>query len=680
MPFGSIRLVPGINVEKTPTLLEAGYAQSQLIRFRDGLAQKMGGWTRYYNSAVSGVPRELHAWEDLNGDAHLGIGTTTQLAILTNGNLEDITPQTVTTNPNEDFSTTAGSTEVTIVDAGISNVTTFDSVLFNTPIAVGGLILSGLYAITTIVSATSYKINAASPAVSGVNNGGAVPSFATTSGDPTVTVTLIAHGQVAGNTVVFPASTTVGGITIQGLYTIASVGSADTFTIVTDAQATSSTSGSMNGGNAQFVYYINLGPPALGAGYGTGGYGAGGYGTGVSSSAQTGTPITATDWTSDNWGKIFLACPYGGAIYQFDPTSGFTNAGLVPTAPVFNGGIFVSVSQQILIAWGSTAIEDIGIQQDPMLVKWSDTENFQDFTQLQTNQAGEFRISIGSMIRGGDAVANQDLIWTDLDLWAMNYQGPPFVFGFNKIGAGAGLISAHAKQQLRGGVYWMGPSNFYRYGVGGGVEVIPCPVWDFVFQNLNTDYAANIRSMPDTPFNEVGWLFPSSSSANGENDSYVKFNITEPGMPWDYGSLARSAWIDQTVLGNPIAATPTGLIYQHEEGYDNDGNPITASFTTGLFYIAEGEEFAFVDQVFPDFKWGTYAGAQNAQVSISFNVVNYAEDTPTVYGPYVMMQSTKYIATRIRGRMMSVTVQSSDLGSFWRLGKIRYRWSAAGRR
>src|SRR6185295_5609790 len=96
---------------------------------------------------------------------------------------------------------------------------------------------------------------------------------------------------------------------------------------------------------------------------------------------------------------------------------------------------------------------------------------------------------------------------------------------------------------------------------------IPCPVWDFVFQNLNTTYAANVRAMPNTPFNEAGWLFPSTSSADGENDSYVKFNITEPGAPWDYGpssALPRSAWMDQTVLGNPIGGSPTGIIYQHE--------------------------------------------------------------------------------------------------------------------
>ena len=224
----------------------------------------------------------------------------------------------------------------------------------------------------------------------------------------------------------------------------------------------------------------------------------------------------------------------------------------------------------------------------------------------------------------------------------------------------------------------MGPSNFYRYA-GGSVTVVPCPVWDFVFQNLNTTYAQNVRAMPNTPFNEAGWLFPSANSTTGECDSWVRMNIAEPNAPWDYGSISRSAWIDQTVLGNPIAASPNGVIYQHEEGQDADGNPITASFVTGYFYISEGEEWAFVDMVIPDMKWGTYSGSQNAQVYITFNVVNYPGDTPTTYGPYLMTSTTEYISVRFRGRQMSVTVTSSDIGSFWRLGKIRYRYAAAGR-
>jgi hypothetical protein len=551
--------------------------------------------------------------------------------------------------------------------------------MLNTPVSIGGLILFGPYQITVITGANSYKINAASNATSSVSNGGAVPVFTTSSGSAAVSALLVAHGLSVGDVVVFQASTTGNGITIHGHYTVAVVTDVDNFTFTTNAQATGSGSFSMNGGLAQIVYNISLGPAALGGGYGLGGYGSGGYGTGTVPASQTGTPITATDWTSDNWGQIALACPYGGGVYQYDPTGGFTNAALVVTAPPFNGGIFVSTTLQILICWGSTEIEDIGVERDPMLIKWSDQSDYTSFVPSTTNQAGSFRIPIGSVIRGGMAVSNQSLFWTDLDLWAANYAGFPLVFGFNKIGAGAGAISSHCMQQLRNAVYWMGPTNFYSYS-GDGVKVLPCPVWDVVFQNLNTAFGANVRSMPNTPFNEAGWLYPSTASTNGECDSYVKMNITEPGMPWDYGPLPRSAWIDQSVLGNPIGATPTGVIYSQEMTRNMDGAPMTSSFTTGYFYIAEGEDFAYVDQIIPDFKWDYFGGSSSAQVQISFNVIDYPGDTPVVYGPYTMNSTTEYITVRFRGRQASITVTSGDSGSFWRLGRVRYRYAPAGRR
>jgi hypothetical protein len=687
MPYGEVTLVPGVNVERTATLLKAGYNQSQLIRFKDSLGQKLGGWQRYYPNAVPGVPRDLHAWQDLNGTDHLSVGTTTQLAVITNNSYQDITPQTLTTNPAPNFTTSANSPVVTVTDPNISNVTVYDSVLFNTPIAVDGIILSGLYAITEITGTHSYEITAADSAVSGVTSQGVVPVFTTVSGSAVVEVALPLHGLSTGSTVVLPATTTGNGVTIQGAYTVASVVDANDFNITLPNQANASGSFSMNGGNAQFVYYINIGPPAVGSGYGIGGYGTGGYGTGTTSSAQTGMEITATDWTSDNWGEILLACPAGGGVYQFDPTGGFKNAGLVATAPPFNGGLFVSVSQQILFCWASTAdhsldaIPGLGIIQDPLLLKWSNVGDFTNFVPLTTDQAGDFRIGIGSKIVAGAAVQNQDLFWTDLDLWAANYQGQPFIFGLNRIGVGAGAISSHSVQSLRGNVYWMGPSNFYAYDANG-VHVLPCSVWDFVFQNMtsNVAFQKNVRTLPNTPFNEAGWAFPSAASANGECDSYVKVNILEPNQPWDYGSLPRSAWIDQTVLGPPIGATPTGVIYQHETAPDADGQPLNASFTTGYFYIAEGEDYAFVDRIIPDFKWGTYAGAQGAQVQLSFNVVNYPGDAATVFGPFTVTAQTEYVSVRFRGALMSITVSSDDVGSFWRLGKVRYRYAPAGRR
>lgn len=750
MPYGSVQLVPGVNLEMTPTLLKTGVSQSQLIRYKQDLVQKLGGWKVFYSN-VAGTPRDLHAWEDLNQVNHLSVGTTTGLFVITNGNSQDITPQTLKSDFAPNFSTTANSPLVTIIDPNISNVSVYDSVYFNVPVSQGGVILSGLYAINTIVGATSYDIVAATSAATtetnpnatnsttavgnatlhfastpawvvkgmtiydltapaaipngtvvssttgstvvmsnnaaapGVGSGdnivfSSVPVFTTTSGSATVVVTFIGHGLSVGNTFFFPIPTTANGVTITGNYQVTAVVDANNFDIAVATQATGSGTFAMNTtGFAELIYYIAIGPPSAGSGFGLGGFGSGGFGTGSTTGQQTGTEITATDWTSDNWGEILLACPMGGGVYQFDPTSGFLNAQLVSTAPPFNGGLFVSTSQQILVCWGSTVAQNVGVEQDPLLVKWSTVGDYTNFAVLATDQAGSYRISNGSKIMGGLSTPNQNLIFTDEDCWAMNYQGPPFVFGFNKIGAGAGSISSHAAMQLRGNVYWMGPSNFYS-ATSNGVAVMPCPVWDFVFQNLNTNFQQNVRAAPNTPFNEAGWFFPSSASVNGECDSYVKFNLTEPGAPWDYGSLPRSAWIDQTVLGSPIGAIQAGTIYQHETSNDAAGQPLVSSFTTGYFFIAEGEDFCVVDQILPDFKWGFYGAAQTANVQLTFLVVNFPGDTPVQYGPFTVTQQTEVLSVRFRGRQMAIVVGSGDIGSFWRLGRIRYRYAPSGRR
>lgn len=755
MAFGAVTLLPGVNVERTPTTLRTGYSQSSLIRYKDSLAQKLGGWAKYYLYTLPGVPRDLHAWQDLDQVDQLAVGTTTSLTVISDGTATSITPQTLTSNFAPNISTTNGSPTVSITDPNVTNVTTFDSIFFNVPVSQGGIILDGLYPISLITGAHSYEITAASNATAtttnptatnavsltgsailnfagtpawvtdgmvaanltvpgsiaantvvtavgantatispvvvapGVGSGdnivfSSVPVFTTASGSAVVNVAFIAHGLSVGDAFVFPISTTGSGVTILGTYAVASVVDVDHFTIIANSVASGTTTFAMNDGKVQLVYYITLGPLPAAAGYGLGGYGLGGYGTGAATpSQQIGTAITATDWTMDNWGELLLACPAGGGIYYWNPDGGFPTASLVSTGPIYNSGIFVSTSQQIVVAYGSSVEEvndgGVGVRQDPMLVRWCDSGNFFDWMDSVNNQAGSFRIPIGSEIRCGAATPNQNLLWTDLDLWAMNYIGYPEVFGFNKIGAGAGAVGRHAVQQLRGGVYWMGATNFYAY-TGSGVAVLPCPVWDAVFQNLNTAFLQNVRAMPNTPFNEVGWFYPSTASVSGENDSYVKMNITEPGAPWDYGLLARSAWIDQTALGMPIATTPQGIVYQHETTLNADDTALAASFTTGYFYIAEGEEFAFVDQILPDMKWGLYGQSQGAQVLLTFYVTDYPGGTIRTHGPYTMTSATEYLSTRMRGRLMAIGVSSTDLNSFWRLGSIKYRFSIQGRR
>jgi hypothetical protein len=444
-----------------------------------------------------------------------------------------------------------------------------------------------------------------------------------------------------------------------------------TFYINTPTQATSASTVTMNSSLAQLVYYVTIGPQVTAGGFGSGGFGSGGFGTGVATTGATGTPITAVDWTLDNWGEILLACPKDGPIYAWSPDNGYNTAQVVSQAPFFNGGIFVSMPQQILVAWRS--VQSTGTQ-DNLRVRWSDQGDYTNWTVSNQTTAGSFQIPTGSLIVGGMQVANQGVIWTDVDCWVMQYVGGTVVFSFNRVASGCGLIGAHAAGTLSGDVYWMGTNNFFKMG-DTGVDPMPCPVWDFVFQNMNTSYVSKVQCATNAAFNEVSWFFPSTNST-GENDSYVKFNIREG--EWDYGTMTRTAWCDVSLLGNPIAADTLGNLYQHEMGNVTVGvtNP---SFQTGWFTIADGDQIPFVDFLWPDFKFGTYSGSANANMTVTFYSADYPDGPITTYGPYTVTSATQYLTPRIRGRLVSVKVQG-DGQSFWRLGRIRFRFAQSGKR
>ena len=672
-----IDLKPGLNAELTQLGLHAGYASTWLGRFKDGLFQKLGGWLKFINLAVTGNPRAAHTWQSLAGTKLLAVGTTQQLGVFSGSTLANLTPQTFMSDVSPNFSTSAGSNVVTIIDSNINTVTTYDSVYFNTPISIDGIILSGLYAITATLSSTKYTITAASNGLAGVLNAGAVPAFTTVSGSQNVTVTLAKHGLVAGNDIVFPISTTIGGLTISGRCIVVSVTDANNF-VITASNTASSSAGptSMNSGNAELLYYIAIGPAQLGGVYGSGNYSAGTFGFGVALTGQTGTAITATDWTLGNWGEDLIACPQGGGIYYWGPSSGRMNASLVPNGPVANVGAFVSTSQQMIIAYGSSVLATIGTYQDPLLLKWCDVQDFTDWTPTITNQAGSFRLSSGSQIVAGAATPYCNLIWTDLDVWSMNYIGSTLVFGFVKSGSNCGLIARHAFTQIAGNVYWFGRNNFFVMS-GGNVSILPCSVWDIVFQDLDMANASKCFVGSNTLHSEVLFFYPSISGGLGVCDKYVKFKIDE-GV-WDAGPMQRNTWVDQTAFGPPMACSDNGIVYQHETGFDADTGPMTSGFTTGYFRIGEGEDFVFIDRIIPDFKWGTWAGAQTATLQVTVNAINEMGDTPVTYGPFTVTAGTPFIPCRIRARQISMTIQSADSGSFWRLGHIRIKFQPDGR-
>lgn len=668
----NIRIKSGVNTEMTPALNEAGISSSNLIRFwGGGLVQKLGGWVKFINHQWNAAIRTLKAWEGLSSDIHLAVATANTLDVITNGVLRTITPQILTRNFTPNLSTIAGSNVVRVTDPG-SSATVNDDIVINTPVAVGGIVLSGPYSIPIVNGTGLYEIIAASPAISTVDNGGVVPIFETTNGHFNIKVTLPNHGYVVGETVSFVSPTPVGGLIIQGLYAVVSINDPNKFIINAETVATSTATAPMNNGLAQIVYHVTPGEITFGTGYGVGGYGKGGYGFGLTIPSHTGIPITATDWTLDNFGKFLMAVPFGGPLYQWAPDSGFTTASIVPTAPTVNGGVFLSMPAEILVLWGASVL---GVQ-DPLRVAWCQPGDFTVWTATVTNQAGSYRIPRGARIIGGLQGPLQGLIWTDLAIWSMSYIGLPFIFSFTEIAAGCGLIGRHAMGVVDQNVFWMNQNGFYILPAGGSVTPLPCTVWDVVFQNLNMSMAWKIQGAPNSLFGEMTWFFPSLNST--ENDSYVKYNVTE-GV-WDYGSMPRSAWIDQSILGPPIGGSPDGHVYLHETGQDADGLPMDSWMETGYFALSETDQVVFIDQCWIDFRFGLYGGSTNATIQLTWKGTMYATQAPRVYGPFIATSSTHFVEPKVRARMVSLRVESTDLGSFWRMGNLRVRMQPNGRR
>lgn len=677
MAMLSVKLRPGIDTQQTPTLNSAGIYQSQLIRFKDNLLQTYGGWDYFYPSAIGSTVRALHAWQDSDTTQYLGVGATNNLVTITSGSAMDITPQTRTSDftPNFSISTAAGNEfTVSIVDPN-SGLSIYDVAYFNTPVAIGNLLLNGAYQIASILSTGSYTITSSVAASTTISSSGILPIFNTSSGSGIVTVTLPNNNylSVPGLYYNFTAPTTVGGLTIEGRYLISSIIDSTDFTITAPTQATTTDTQTMNSGNAEIVYYIALGPQVSGSGFGAGGFGLGGFGTGTDLTGEPGTPITTTDWTLDNWGEIFLSSPSHGPIYTWSQNSGLANAQVIPSAPFICTAIFISMPQQILVACGST--QSTGAH-DGLIVRWSDAGNYANWTVSNQTSAGSFHIPTGSHIVGGIQCPLYGLISTDIDVWQMQYVGGTVIFNFTRVGTGCGWISKHAAGTLGGVTRWCGLNNFFENGPNGVVPM-PCPVWDAIFQNLNTTYQDRITCAVNSAFNEMTWFYPSAAST-GENDSYVKVHIEGNEYEWDYGSLPRTAWVDISVLGMPIGADPSGYLYQHETGTNISGVALPF-FRTGWWVIAEGNDLSFVDFVMPDFQWGLRSGPSDAQINLTFYSVDYPGDTPRVYGPYTVTQATEYLNPRIRGRLMSMLVQSNN-SEFSRLGNIRYRAAPAGRR
>jgi len=224
----------------------------------------------------------------------------------------------------------------------------------------------------------------------------------------------------------------------------------------------------------------------------------------------------------------------------------------------------------------------------------------------------------------------------------------------------------------------MSENNFFST-TGQGVQEVPCSVWDNIFQDIDETNKHKCVAATNSGFNEVWFFFPSISGGTGECDKYVK--VTIPEGIWDYGTLARSAWTDESVAGHPIGADPNTLLLQeHEMGYDADGVLMDSYLETGYTAYGDGENFGVIDYFEPDMKWKTVNDSSSAQVQVTLTAVPSPNGPTMTSGPLTMTSTTEYFTPRLRGRQIKWRLETTDLGSWWRLGNIRYRWSQDGRR
>ena len=125
-------------------------------------------------------------------------------------------------------------------------------------------------------------------------------------------------------------------------------------------------------------------------------------------------------------------------------------------------------------------------------------------------------------------------IWSDTAMYTMKFIGPPLTFGFQQMGTNCGMSSQHAAAEVNGIAYWMGPTGFYKFD-GGRVQLMPCLVEDYVFEDINANANQQVHVAVNALFGEITWFYPSSGS------DYVDRSVT-------YNYLDSSPQIQSGIL------------------------------------------------------------------------------------------------------------------------------------
>ena len=628
MPLQKFLFKPGIDKETTSYTNEGGWFDSNLVRFRKGIPEKIGGWVKRTSNTFISKARALLGWTALNGIKYIGIGATQKYYVLEGDNYYDITPIRKSSTNSITFAATNGSSTITATDSNHGAVQN-DFVTFSEAVSLGGnitaVVLNQEYQIVSVPTSNTYTFVAKN-----------------TDGD-----TVTASASDSGN----------GGSAVDGAYQI----------------------------NVGLDVYV----PSAGWGLDT--WGAGSFGSATSLSVTNQLRLYSHDNFGEDLvfnvrnGGVYYWDASSGTSTRAIPLSSLSNANLAPTLGL---QVLVSDIDRHVVCLGADPIEGESRSGviDPMLVAFSDQERAEEWEPKSTNTAGSVRLSAGSSIIGGVRARQETLIWTDTALYSMQFIGQPFTFGVNLVNEGIGLVGPNAAINTPKGVFWMDKKGFYNYS--GQVQNLPCSVKNYIFSDINETQSFQIFAFVNKAFNEVGWFYCSSSATS--IDRYVVFNYNE--SVWSIGELSRCAWLDEGVFDNPIAsytASNTSYLYNHEIGNDADGSAMQNVFIESSDFNVDtnGENIQFISRIIPDVKFtGTGStGSSGQKIDFVLKRRNFPGEELTTVSTSSCFSNTTKLDTRLRARQAVLRVQSNDdntddIGMSFRLGATRLDVKPDGRR
>jgi len=372
-----------------------------------------------------------------------------------------------------------------------------------------------------------------------------------------------------------------------------------------------------------------------------------------------------------------------------------SNYGGASGVPTVQNYLLVSDINRFVFAFGCNELGSATL--DPMVLRWSDQEDATNWTPAATNQAGSLRLSRGSEIVTATQSRQEILVWTDAALYSLQYLGAPAVWGGQLVGENISIAGQNAVAYANGVSYWMGKDKFYKYD--GRVQTLRCDLRRYIFEDFNQAQYPQVVAGTNEGFNEIWWFYCSAESS--DIDKYVIYNYAED--VWYYGELARTAWLDSGLRDYPLAATYENNLVNHEQGVDDNTTattvPITAYITSSEFDLEDGHNFMFVWRVLPDM---TFSGSTaespsatmyllplknsgsgysvNKATNANHSVADQSSATVTRIATIPVEEFTGQVFTRVRGRQLSIKIESTGLGVNWQLGAPRLDMRPDGRR